>query len=92
MRYIRADVILPSELLEAVQQYVDGQLIYIPRKEKQEWGNVTASRKYYNCWLSYGKKNDIARKMYASFGFVEHPEQCSEDEDDEMPVTALAGM
>ena len=47
MRYIRADEILPSELLEAIRQYVDGQLIYIPSKEKQEWGSVTASRKYY---------------------------------------------
>ena len=47
MRYIRADEILPSELLEAIQQYVDGQLIYIPSKEKQKWGSGTASRKYY---------------------------------------------
>ena len=47
MRYIRADEILPPELLEAVQEYIDGQLIYIPSKEKQEWGSVTASRKYY---------------------------------------------
>ena len=46
MRYIRADEILPPELLEAVQKYIDGQLIYIPSKEKQEWGSVTASRKY----------------------------------------------
>ena len=47
MRYIRADEILPPELMEAVQKYIDGQLIYIPSKEKQEWGSVTASRKYY---------------------------------------------
>jgi len=47
MRYIRADEILPPELLEAVQKYIDGQLIYIPSKEKQEWGSGTASRKYY---------------------------------------------
>ncbi len=47
MRYIRADEILPPELLEAVQKYIDGQLIYIPSKEKQAWGSVTASRKYY---------------------------------------------
>ena len=47
MRYIRADEILPPELLEAVQKYIEGQLIYIPIKEKQEWGSVTASRKYY---------------------------------------------
>ena len=30
-----------------IQQYIEGQLIYIPIKEKQEWGSVTASRKYY---------------------------------------------
>ena len=47
MRYIRADEILPPELLEEIQQYIDGQLIYIPSKEKQEWGSMTASRKYY---------------------------------------------
>ena len=35
MRYIRADEILPSELLEAIQQYVDGQLIYIPAKRNR---------------------------------------------------------
>ena len=47
MRYIRADEILSPELLEALQQYIDGQLIYIPSKEKQKWGSGTASRKYY---------------------------------------------
>ena len=39
------------------------------------------------CWLSYEPKNEVARKLYLSFGFVEHPEQCDEnDEDDEMPA------
>ena len=32
MSYIRADEILPKELLETIQQYVDGQIIYIPKK------------------------------------------------------------
>ena len=47
MSYIRADEILPKELLEAIQQYVDGQLIYIPRKEKQEWGSGTSAREFF---------------------------------------------
>ena len=47
MSYIRADKILPKELLEAIQQYVDGQLIYIPRKEKQEWGSGTSAREFF---------------------------------------------
>ena len=44
MSYIRADEILPKELLEAIQQYADGKVIYIPRKEKQEWGSGTSAR------------------------------------------------
>ncbi len=47
MSYIRADEILPRELLEAIQHYVDGQTIYIPRKEKQEWGSGTSAREFY---------------------------------------------
>ena len=38
MGYIRADKVLPRELIETIQQYVDRKVIYIPRKEKQEWG------------------------------------------------------
>ena len=47
MSYIRADEILPKELLEAIQQYVDGQIIYIPRKEKQRWGSGTSAREFF---------------------------------------------
>ena len=47
MSYIRADQILPKELVEAIQQYVDGQLIYIPRKEKQAWGSGTTSKEFF---------------------------------------------
>ena len=47
MSYIRADEILPRELLEAIQQYVDGQIIYIPRKEKQAWGSGTSTKEVF---------------------------------------------
>ena len=47
MSYIRADEILPGELLEAIQQYVDGQTIYIPKKEKQEWGSGTSAKEFF---------------------------------------------
>ena len=47
MSYKRAKHILPTELLELVQQYVDGECIYIPRKSsnKNEWGSKTSIRK-----------------------------------------------
>ena len=44
MSYLRAEEILPKELLEAVQQYVNGQSVYIPAKEKSDWGSGTDTR------------------------------------------------
>lgn len=44
MRYIKAEDILPVELIQAIQQYVDGSYIYIPRKSgsRRSWGQQTA--------------------------------------------------
>lgn len=43
MGYIKAEEILPNEIIELIQKYVDGQNIYIPRKtgNRQEWGTCT---------------------------------------------------
>lgn len=43
MGYIKAEEILPAEVIELIQQYVDGRNIYIPRKQnhRQEWGKST---------------------------------------------------
>ena len=34
MRYIKAEDILPEEIVELIQQYVDGETIYIPARRK----------------------------------------------------------
>lgn len=47
MSYVRAEDILPKELMEAVQQYVSGKSIYIPCKEKKIWGSQTKTKQYY---------------------------------------------
>ncbi len=46
MRYLKANQILPENVLEQVQQYIDGACLYIPRKpgDKREWGAGTATR------------------------------------------------
>ena len=46
MSYIRADDILPEEIISLVQQYIDGQSIYIPRKAgcHKAWGAGTGTR------------------------------------------------
>lgn len=46
MGYRKAEEILPLEIIELIQRYIDGESIYIPRKENQrkEWGNKTSIR------------------------------------------------
>ena len=46
MSYIKAEEILPEEVIELIQQYVDGETIYIPRKaeNRRGWGHGTEYR------------------------------------------------
>ena len=43
MSYIKAEDILPEELLRKIQEYIDGVYIYIPRKPgtRHSWGQET---------------------------------------------------
>lgn len=41
MSYLRAEDVLPMEVLDLVQKYVSGVSIYIPSKEKKNWGDST---------------------------------------------------
>lgn len=43
MSYIKAENVLPEELIRQIQVYVDGVYIYIPRKPggRQPWGQGT---------------------------------------------------
>lgn len=76
MGYIRAEKILPAEIIELIQQYVDGQNIYIPRKanERQEWGTGTQTkqeilirnRAIYNAYISGRKVSQLACEFYLS--------------------------
>lgn len=46
MKYINGKDILPKSLLEQLQKYVQGELVYIPRQESQRagWGAVNGAR------------------------------------------------
>lgn len=46
MGYKRAEKILPQEIIELIQEYVDGEYIYIPRKkgQRKKWGQTTQIR------------------------------------------------
>jgi hypothetical protein len=46
MSYIKAEYVLPQELLELIQDYVDGEYLYIPRKieKRKNWGETTDTK------------------------------------------------
>lgn len=46
MSYIKATDVLPQELLDLIQKYVEGEYIYIPKKEcnKKHWGETARSK------------------------------------------------
>ena len=46
MSYVKARDIFPNEILEIIQNYVEGEYIYIPKKEenKMVWGELTQSK------------------------------------------------
>ncbi len=76
MGYIRAEEILPIEVIELIQQYVDGENIYIPRKpaNRQAWGAgtqikqelLTRNRQIYRDYLSGYKTSELACKYFLS--------------------------
>lgn len=46
MKYKKGAEVLPAHLLEEVQKYIDGGLVYIPKKSKRVgWGYLTGLRK-----------------------------------------------
>lgn len=76
MSYVKAVDVLPDEILALIQNYVDGEYIYIPRKEdnKKSWGENTNSRKeirmrnskIYEDYKRGIKVKDLAEKYFLS--------------------------
>ncbi|MDO5292217.1 MAG: CD3324 family protein [bacterium] len=76
MGYRKAEEILPEEIIKIIQQYVDGEMVYIPRKEgtRKEWGHQTQTRKQlhnrnqsiYNDYKQGMNVRTLAEKYYLS--------------------------
>ena len=73
MGYKNAVSILPADLLAAIQQYIDGEYIYIPRKaeNKKRWGEVKNSRQYIQ------ERNAIIFSQYQNGISVEDIASCN---------------
>lgn len=76
MGYIRADEILPNEVIELIQQYVNGAAIYVPRKDNERagWGTINSARdklkirnqRIYKEYLNGISVSELSHKYYLS--------------------------
>ncbi|MBE5965380.1 MAG: hypothetical protein E7255_00115 [Lachnospiraceae bacterium] len=81
MSYKKAEHVLPSELVALIQDYVDGEYIYIPRKDRKRkaWGSNTMIREeletrnasIYSDYLNGMSTNSLADKYYLSIKSIQ---------------------
>lgn len=62
MKYVKAEMILPDELLKEIQKYIQGEYLYIPSEleKRKKWGEKSGSRMYIE------KRNEDIRSKYKS--------------------------
>ena len=76
MGYKKAEEILPTEVIELVQQYADGVNIYIPKKadNRASWGQINRAKErvmerdkeIYKEYLDGLKTGELAEKYFLS--------------------------
>ena len=73
MSYVNADEVLPEDLIREIQKYVDGKVLYIPRRSEKAigWGEKNGAKnrlakrnkKLYNK-KQISKKRRLWRLLY----------------------------
>lgn len=81
MSYKKATHVLPQDLLQQVQEYVDGEFIYIPRASdnKKSWGETTSTRQelqsrnehIYIDYLAGENMESLAEKYFLSLKSIQ---------------------
>lgn len=76
MCYIKANKVLPEEVIALIQEYIDDEYIYIPKKadNRQRWGSKTSTREeisirnstIYKEYIIGISRNDLAEKYFLS--------------------------
>lgn len=76
MKYSNAFNVLPIDIVKVIQEYVNGEYLYIPRKEEEQkkWGEQSGSRdtfkkRNHEVFLKYikgAKILDLAQEYFLS--------------------------
>ena len=75
MDYQNSANLLPKELIEQIQKYVDGKVIYIPKKQinKKHWGENTDTKQVLasrNCQICLDRQNGMTIKQLSDKYFL----------------------
>ena len=75
MDYQNSANLLPKELIEQIQKYVDGKVIYIPKKQinKKHWGENTDTKQVLasrNCQICLDNQNGMTIKHLSEKYFL----------------------
>lgn len=81
MSYKKAAYVLPQDLLIKVQEYIDGEFLYIPRvsDNKKNWGEATSTRqelrdrnnRIYEDYLAGNDMRFLAEKYFLSLKSIQ---------------------
>ena len=76
MKHVKALDVLPTEVIEIIQKYVDGEYLYIPRKNENHkaWGEKSGiktslkirNNEIYKKYLNGNTINELAKEYYLS--------------------------
>lgn len=75
MNYQNLTDLLPKELIEQLQKYVEGKVIYVPKKQinKKHWGENTDTRQVLasrNCQICLDRQNGMTIKQLSEKFFL----------------------
>ncbi len=76
MRYLKAQNVLPKEVIAIIQEFIDGEFVYIPRKdgEQKSWGEKSGTKdslkkrnnNIFNEYMNCATVTDLSQKYYLS--------------------------
>lgn len=76
MKYYKTENVLPEELVNTIQNYIDGGYIYIPKKQNthKSWGENSGTRSYhqkrneaiFSAYLNGSKIAQLAEEYFLS--------------------------
>ena len=76
MKYIKALDVLPEEIIKIIQEYIDGEYLYVPRKDEnhKSWGENSGIKKslkirnneIFQKYLKGFTINELAREYFLS--------------------------